>query len=52
MENINPAVSNEPFTGFNGGGSPHEEHWTIMDAKVNDLWTTSMHSVCMVRPSP
>ena len=33
-------------------GSPHEEHQTIMDAKVNDLWTTSMHSVCMVRPSP
>ena len=29
-------------------GSPHEEHRTIMDAKVNDLWTTSMHSVCMV----
>ena len=26
-------------------GSPHEEHQTIMDAKVNDLWTTSMHSV-------
>ena len=33
-------------------GSSHEEHRTIMDAKVNDLWTTSMHSVCMVRPSP
>ena len=23
-----------------------------MKAKVNDLWTTSMHSVCMVQPSP
>ena len=23
-----------------------------MDAKVNDLRTTSIHSVCMVRPSP
>ena len=33
-------------------GSPHEEHRTIMIAKVNDLWTTSMHSVCMVQPSP
>ena len=29
-------------------GSHHEEHRT----KVNDLWTTSMHSECMVRPSP
>ena len=33
-------------------GSPHKEHQTIMDAKVNDLRTTSMHSVCMVWPSP
>ena len=33
-------------------GSPQEEHQTIMKAKVNDLWTTSMHSVCMVQPFP
>ena len=32
-------------------GSPHEEHRTIMKAKVNDLLRTSMHSVCMVWPS-
>ena len=32
-------------------GSPNEEHRTLMKAKVNDLLRTSMHSVCMVRPS-